>query len=268
MKIDEIGKERFSQADLKEMALSCADKIVNARAGNEYFDTPFRHLVIDNFLDERMANACYANFPVPESDQWEKTSDADIEIKMRTKWSSEFDVPEGIVDTIRLLNSSLLLNAMAERIGIQKLMPDPYFSGGGLNVTVPGGLLDVHVDGNYHDASGLNRRVNAILYLNPDYKPEWGGQFGIYDDKGEKCLKTVDPIFNRLVVFDTHDFSFHGLPNPLQFPEGTSRKSIILYYYTKEPRPPEHSAVHEPHSALWVKRNLLDKRGNKTRDFQ
>ena len=75
MKIDEIGKERFSQADLKEMALSCADKIVNARAGIEYFDTPFRHLVIDNFLDERMANACYANFPVPESDQWEKTSD-------------------------------------------------------------------------------------------------------------------------------------------------------------------------------------------------
>ncbi|WP_083664348.1 2OG-Fe(II) oxygenase [Herminiimonas arsenitoxidans] len=268
MKIDEIGKARFSQADLKEMALSCVEKIINARSGVEYFDEPFRHLVIDNFLDERMANACYANFPVPESDQWEKTSDADIEIKMRTKWSSEFDVPDGIVDTIRLLNSSLFLNAMAERIGIQKLMPDPYFSGGGLNVTVPGGLLDVHVDGNYHDASGLNRRVNAILYLNPDYKPEWGGQFGIYDDKGEECLKTVDPIFNRLVIFDTHDFSFHGLPNPLQFPEGTSRKSIILYYYTKDGRPFEHSAVHEPHSALWVKRNLLDKRGNKTRDFQ
>ena len=126
MKIDEIGKERFSQADLKEMALSCADKIVNARAGIEYFDTPFRHLVIDNFLDERMANACYANFPVPESDQWEKTSDADIEIKMRTKWSSEFDVPEGIVDTIRLLNSSLFLNAMAVSYTHLTLPTTPY----------------------------------------------------------------------------------------------------------------------------------------------
>lgn len=250
------------------MAQSCAEKISNAKLGIEYFEEPYRHLVIDNFFDERLANVCLESFPGPKDSGWEETNDADIEVKMRTKWSSEFDIPDGIVDAVRLLNSSLFLAAMAERICIKKLMPDPYFSGGGLNVTVPGGLLDVHVDGNYHDASGLNRRINAILYLNPGYKPEWGGQFGIYDSKGEECLKTVEPIFNRLVVFDTHDFSFHGLPNPLEFPEGTSRKSIILYYYTKEARPTEHSVVNEPHSALWVKRNLTDKRGNKTRNFK
>jgi hypothetical protein len=60
-----------------------------------------------------------------------------------------------IVDAVRVLNSSLFLKSVSEIFDIPKLMPDPYFSGGGLNVTVSGGLLDVHVDGNYHDASGL-----------------------------------------------------------------------------------------------------------------
>ncbi|HDR9172757.1 TPA: hypothetical protein QDB40_006886, partial [Burkholderia vietnamiensis] len=71
----------------------------------------------------------------------------------------------------------------------------------------------------------------------------------------------------RLVIFDSHDKSFHGLPDPVNFPEHEPRRSIILYYYTKEPRPDGQVVVDEPHSALWKKRNLLDKRGNKTRNF-
>jgi len=61
------------------------------------------------------------------------------------------------------MNSSYFLQAMGERFGIPKVLPDPNFTGGGLNATKPGGLLDVHVDGNYHDAAGLNRRLNALI---------------------------------------------------------------------------------------------------------
>ena len=258
----------FSQSELKAMALACADRVINARDGEEYFDEPYRHIVIDDFLDERLAQLCLENFPAIGDGSWSYAHDADIEVKYRSTWTSEFDIPEGILDAIRIMNSSIFLNAMAERIGIKKILPDPYFTGGGLNVTMPGGLLDVHVDGNYHDATGLNRRLNAIVYLNPGWQPEWGGEFGVYDSEGTVCLKKIPPLFNRLVIFDTHDFSFHGLPDPVSFPEGTSRKSIILYYYTKEPRPAEHLAVADPHSALWKKRGFTDKRGQKTREFQ
>ena len=258
----------FTQAELKSMAQSCADKVIHAKSGEEYFDQPYRHIVIDDFFDRRLADVCLRNFPALDDGSWEHANDADIEVKFRTTWASEFDIPEGLVDAVRVLNSSVFLKAMAQRIGIQKLVPDPYFSGGGLNVTTRGGLLDVHVDGNYHDATGLNRRLNAILYLNPDWQPAWGGEFGIYDPTGEVCVKKVPPTFNRLVIFDSHDFSFHGLPDPVAFPEGTQRKSIILYYYTKEPRPAEHVAVNDPHSALWKKRDLHDKRGQKTRAFK
>lgn len=94
-----------------------------------------------------------------------------------------------------------------------------------------------------------------------------GGEFGIYDGAGENCLKKVPPIFNRLVIFDSHDRSYHGLPDPVNFPEDEPRRSILLYYYTKDPRPSGHVVVEEPHSALWKKRNDLDKRGNRTRNF-
>ena len=123
------------------------------------------------------------------------------------------------------------------------MIPDPYFTGGGLNATISGGLLDVHVDGNYHDATGLNRRVNAILYLNPKWKEGWGGEFGLYDRRGEKLIKKITPLNNRLLIFDTNDYSFHGLPDPLNFPTGEVRRSIILYYYTKAPRPESDTSI-------------------------
>ena len=258
----------FTQHQLRQMAEACAARIAQAATDAEYFDVPYKHIVIDNFLDAELARQCLRNFPEPGDACWEHANDVDIEVKLRTAWKSEFDIPETIVDAVRILNSAPVLRAMGERLDIPKLVPDPYFSGGGLNVTMPGGLLDVHVDGNYHDATGLNRRINAIVYLNPQWHPEWGGEFGIYDRAGEVCLKRVAPLFNRLVIFDSHDFSFHGLPEPLGFPPGTARKSIILYYYTKAPRPEQQVAVNEPHSALWVKRQLNDKRGNKTRAFK
>lgn len=257
-----------AQKTLKEIAMSCAKKIIDARDGIEYFDEPFKHVVIENFLPEELADICLSEFPELEHSSWEQANDKDIEVKCRTTWQSEFDIPEGIVDAIRVLNSSIVLKAMGDRFSIPKLIPDAYFTGGGLNATKPGGLLDVHVDGNYHDATGLNRRLNALVYLNKGWLPEWGGEFGAYDSKGDICLKKIAPLFNKLVIFDSHDFSYHGLPDPIAFPEGESRKSIILYYYTVQPRPDHQIAVKDPHSALWVKRNQLDKRGNKTRDFK
>ena len=205
------------------------------------------------------------SFPPLTDKDWEKADDKDIEIKYRSKWSSEFDIPDGIINAIRIMNSSIFLSAMSEVMGISKIIPDPNFKGGGLNLMTRGGLLDIHVDGNYHDATGLNRRLNALLYLNPKWNQSWGGEFGVYDENGDTCLKKIEPLFNRLVVFDTHDKSFHGLPNAINFPDCEPRRSILLYYYTKEERHASQIQVSEPHSALWKKRNFLDKRGNKIR---
>ena len=224
-------------------------------------------MVLDNFFPTDFADACLAAFPESTDPVWQHANDPDIEVKLRTDWKSEFDIPDGILPAVRILNSAPFLNVMSTALRINKLVPDPYFTGGGLNVTKRGGLLDVHVDGNYHDATGLNRRLNALVYFNPNWQECWGGELGLYDSKGEKCVKKIAPLHNRLVVFDMHDKSFHGLPDPVNFLEGEPRRSIILYYYTREQRRSDTVVVEEPHSALWKKRDLLDKRGNRTRNF-
>jgi hypothetical protein len=256
----------MNQDTLKFIANNSCAKIID-KERNNLSKKPFPHIFIDNFFYPKFANDLLESFPALDSESWERTNDPEIEVKMRSKWQSEFDIPDNIVDAIRVLNSSLFLKSISKIFNIPKLMPDPYFSGGGLNVTVSGGLLDVHVDGNYHDASGLNRRINAILYLNPGWQKGWGGEFGLYDETGDKLIKKIAPIHNRLVIFDTNDKSFHGLPDPLNFPDGHARRSIILYYYTKDKRPIDQVTVDNPHSALWKKKGGLDKRGNKTRDF-
>ena len=253
---------------LNNWANNVSTKLKLVKKSQDYSLKPFPHFFIDNFFEDKFANELLENFPDLESDLWERTNDPEIEVKMRSKWNSEFDIPEKIVNAIRIMNSAPFLKALSESLEISKLIPDPYFTGGGLNVTVSGGLLDAHVDGNYHDATGLHRRVNVILYLNPGWKEDWGGEFGLYDNKGEKLIKKIAPLHNRLMAFDTNDMSYHGLPDPINFPPGHARRSIILYYYTKESRPSSQVNVEKPHSALWKKKGWTDKRGNKTRDFQ
>jgi len=257
----------FTQSRLKADADNCRARLLAAREGHEIFEEPFRHAVIDDFLPEHLARASLEAFPKIDDPVWERAEDPDIEVKLRTAWTSEFDIPDGILPAVRIMNSAPFLRAMAEVMKIPKIVPDPYFTGGGLNVMTKGGVLDVHVDGNYHDATGLNRRLNAIVFFNPNWRPEWGGEFCVYDTTGETCVKKVAPLYNRLVLFDTHDRSFHGVPDPIRFPEAEPRRSLILYYYTKEERPSHQVVVDKPHSALWKKRNLHDKRGRKTRDY-
>lgn len=257
----------FKQKKLKLISGLATKKIKQSKLNKEFFLYPYKHLVIDNFLKKELLNQCLINFPDINNGGWEFSNDEGIEIKYRSNWKSEFDIPEGIIDCVRILNGSEFLNSISDLFKIKKLVPDAYFSGGGLNVTTKGGLLDVHVDGNYHDATGLNRRLNALLFLNTGWKKEWGGEFGLYDENGNKCIKKIEPLLNRLLVFETHDKSWHGLPDPINFPEKKPRKSILLYYYTKEPRPTNQTKIKKPHSALWKKKGFKDKRGKRIREY-
>lgn len=239
------------------MATTCANKISLAKV----YDEPFKHIVVDDFLFPTLAMKCLLKFPEPQDRIWDRSND-DVEVKLRSKYTTEFDFPDPIQSAIRLLNSNIILEAMSDVMGIEKLIPDPYFTGGGLNMMLRGGFLDTHVDGNYHDATGLNRRLNAILFFNPMWEESWGGALGMYG----KEEKLIYPVMNRLVVFDTHDKSYHGIPEPIQCPMSESRKSLILYYYTKEPR--KNVVWSKPHSALWKKRNMTDKNHKVERSFK
>jgi Rps23 Pro-64 3,4-dihydroxylase Tpa1-like proline 4-hydroxylase len=133
--------------------------------------------------------------------------------------------------------------------GIEGLIPAPYFGGGGLHQIEPGGFLKIHADFNVHPKLKLDRRLNMLVYLNKDWRDEYGGHLELWDRDLSACRKKILPSFNRTVIFSTTDTSFHGHPHPLTAPVGMSRKSVSLYYYTAGRPEAERSA---PHDTLFI----------------
>ncbi|MCB9262381.1 MAG: 2OG-Fe(II) oxygenase [Flavobacteriales bacterium] len=159
---------------------------------------------------------------------------------------------------MHFLNSEPFLNFLSELTGIENLMGDPYFEGGGCHQIKPGGYLKVHADFNKHKLTNLDRRLNVLVYLNQDWKEEYGGHFELWNTEMTKCEKKLLPLFNRMAMFSTTDFSYHGHPDPLKCPEGRSRKSLALYYYTNGRPAEEINFGLEDHTTIFVDRKGVE----------
>ena len=116
------------------------------------------------------------------------------------------------------LNSRPFLMFLEELTGIDGLVPDPYFTGGGIHVVANLGHLDIHADFNHHAKLNLERRINVLVYLNRDWQEEWGGSFEVWNDDMTRKAASFVPIFNRMVCFNTGSTTMHGNPGPVNDP--------------------------------------------------
>jgi len=212
-----------------------------------YNEKPFRHWQIDNFFEAEDAEMLYAKFP--EADRrWYKYSN---HFEKKTATDLIEIMPASIAITLLLLNSNPWIKELETITGIEGLIPDPALRGGGLHQIYPGGKLEIHADFNYHKHLKLDRRLNLLVYLNKDWQESYGGHLELWDTEMKQCEKRILPILNRCVIFETTDFSYHGHPEPLTCPDGMTRKSLALYYYTNGR--PDHEKT-PPHSTKFQKR--------------
>ena len=116
-----------------------------------------------------------------------------------------------------------------------------------------GGKLNIHLDYNINPKLNLQRKLNLIVYLTEDWDTSWGGGLELWSHNEETNLPlnrevVVDNIFNRAILFDTTQNSWHGLPQPITCPEGVYRKSIAVYYMTDIPEDanPRSRALYAP----------------------
>jgi hypothetical protein len=129
------------------------------------------------------------------------------------------------------------LDFVGHLTGIPDLVPDPNMFGGGTHENLNGQELDPHVDFNFDPASGMHRRLNLLIYLNKEWSEDWGGCIELHSNPREaeaNTIRSFAPLFNRLVIFETNEHSWHGF-REITLPEHKqhlSRKSIAVYLYT------------------------------------
>jgi Rps23 Pro-64 3,4-dihydroxylase Tpa1-like proline 4-hydroxylase len=219
------------------------------QAASEFRDAhPYPHVVLDDFLDEALITKVVEEFPAPDDKRWglHKHRNSD-------KLACGEDSFLGPVtrQLVWEMNSARFLSFLESLTGVEGIIPDAWLVGGGLHQVERGGFLEVHADFNYHPVWKLDRRLNLILYLNRDWPEEYGGHLELWDQEMRACARRISPIANRLVVFRTTDFSYHGHPLPLNCPPGQTRKSMAMYYYSNG-RPQEERSV--MHSTLYQQR--------------
>lgn len=208
---------------------------------------PFPHAVLDGLFPDEALDELLRAFPDPQSKVW-KEYDNYHEKKLETQ--GEARLGDNVSLLLYQFNSAPFLAFLEQLTGIKGLIPDPYFSGGGLHQIVPGGKLGIHADFSRHATLPLHRRINALIFLNRDWKEEYGGHLELWDREMTQCIQRIAPVYNRMVVFTTTDWSYHGHPHPVRCPEGMSRKSVALYYFTVDR--PEGETIAGKQSTLFV----------------
>lgn len=192
---------------------------------------PFAHIVLENFLRPEAARQAMRDFPSATSDQWlhykhfneNKLGQSKLEL-----------MPDSLARIIRECSAPEFCGWLSKLTGIANLIPDPDLDGGGLHQSSRGGFLRVHTDFTAHPKhANWARRVNLLIYLNENWLDQYGGHLELWDAQMKGCQAKIAPTFNRCVIFTTSTDTFHGLPHPLMCPEGETRKSIALYYFTE-----------------------------------
>ena len=204
---------------------------------NYHNGLPFPNIVIENFFNEDYLNQILLDFPdlskIKSSQKYLNKN----EIKYANNDYQNF--PDSIKNFFEFLNSNMYLNFLQKLTSVkEKLIVDPQLNGGGLHEIKKGGVLKIHTDFNKHPSLKLDRRINVLIYLNKDWKDQYGGHLELWDKDMLGCKKKILPTFNKMVIFSTNDFSNHGHPDPVICPLNQSRKSIALYYFS-EGRPLE-----------------------------
>ena len=222
---------------------------------------PYPYAIFDNLFDEDLLKNVNK-----EIDQSSYTKDvrkiSGIEVKTRSDFEDNESLPRYIRTVFEILNGGKFLKIISRLTGIDGLICDPYYDGGGVNIIENEGTLAVHVDGTHQHRMKICRRLNAILFLNETWDRDWNGyheqweflnkDLSPFDDNQKwRCVRKILPIKNRLYIFTTNDHSWHGHAGKLSIPEDIKRKSLITYFYTSS-RPKNDIIFDNPHRALFI----------------
>lgn len=194
---------------------------------------PFDHCIIDNFFNPGVAEVIEAEFLDYDNPSWFYYKNPIEDKKALNDWNK---FPKNTYQAFCELMSGKFVASLSNLINAPVYI-DHGLHGGGWHMHGPGGNLNPHLDYSIHPKMGLLRKLNIIVYLSSSLQADHGGHLGLWshsstENSPSKLVTEIEPKFNRAVLFDTTQDSWHGMSRPLTQPEGIFRKSLAIYYLT------------------------------------
>lgn len=212
--------------------------------GDRDFHTaqPFPMTVIDNFLPETTALNMFNELQSIDESIWRtftRNGSHMIELNKLHQTPIAFELTG-------YLHSASSMSQLSALTGIPGLIPDPYLVGAGYSKSFAGDTLKIHTDFNWNDTLKLHRAASMIIYLTPDWDPNWNGGLDFYDKERQNVITHVDCLFNRCIIWKYDKFGWHGHTKPLTCPPNRPRTTFRLFFYTSnstflEDDPPHRS---------------------------
>lgn len=206
---------------------------------------PFPMIVLDNFLPPKLAADMAAETHDIPDHEW-------TEFTRRKSFMQECTnmkvCPVARDHFVSVMHSQELMTWMTKLTGITDLIPDPYLVGAAYSRSFGGDSLGIHTDFNWNESLKLHRMLSLIVYIEPEWKPDYGGDIVFKDFNNDKTIQRVNPKFNRVVIWRHHNRGFHGYPDPITCPEGLSRKTFRLFFYVSNAT---HNTKDLPHRSLY-----------------
>jgi hypothetical protein len=211
---------------------------------------PVPLVVLDDFLDNDLARSMYEeSLHIPDNKWRDFTRKGSY-----MKECNDLMVCPQAANFVNQIHSAEGMKWLSAVSGIPGLIPDPYLTGAGYARSFNGDSLKVHTDFNWNDRLRLHRELSLIVYLTPDWNPEYGGALDFYDFEKKDIVKSVDSVFNRCILWKYHKKGFHGYDNPINCPEDVSRSNIRLFFYSSSS---EYDPLDRPHRSLYWYNNDL-----------
>ncbi len=222
------------------------DTFSHTRELNDTFvgTPPYPMIALDNFLPTDVALSMEKECNTIPDQYWSEFTRRNSHMKECTN----MDVSPAATEFVNQIHSQAGMNWLIKITGIKDLIPDPYITGAGYSRSYKGDCLKIHTDFNWNDTIKVHRMLSLIVYLNSDWKEEYGGHLQFNDFNNKEVIQRIPPLFNRAVIWRHHKRGFHGFPDPLTCPDSMTRNTFRLFFYVSNA---QHDPNDRPHRSLY-----------------
>ena len=164
----QLGFETIPSVDRLALTNEAVDQLISYGSSlqDQYINnTPFPHVVIDGLFSDELLGSVHDEVANMSSFEGKKEFFGSME-KFHT---ADFNHMGKTTRQFLLdLNSSKFCSFLEALTGIEGLIADQHYFGGGIHFIKPPGFLKMHTDFNWHQKLKIDRRLNMLIYLNKD----------------------------------------------------------------------------------------------------